>query len=133
MPDVGYDGKGIHIISADKKGNYHYTWTQAAKEIRRMIEHDAYILPADIRDAVDHSMYYLEDVEHLDDREREYYTGVLQKLRNHPYLDDSRRKQIDLILSANYTDVFEKHSSSFGKVDASFIIRKSLGSFAKAV
>lgn len=33
MPDVGYDGKGIHIISADKKGNYHYTWTQAAKEI----------------------------------------------------------------------------------------------------
>ena len=99
MPDVGYDSKGIHIISADKKGNYHYSWMQAAKEIRRMIEQDAYILPADIRDAVDHSMYYLEDVEHLDDREREYYTGVLQKLRNHPYLDDSRKKQIDMILS----------------------------------
>ena len=42
MPDVGYDSKGIHIISADKKGNYHYSWMQAAKEIRRMIEQDAY-------------------------------------------------------------------------------------------
>lgn len=42
-------------------------------------------------------------------------------------------QQIDLILSANYTDVFEKHPFSFGKVDASFIIRKSLASFAIAV
>ena len=50
MPDVSYDGKGIHIISADKKGNYQYTWTQAAKEIRGMIERGDYITPADIRD-----------------------------------------------------------------------------------
>ena len=42
MPDVGYDGKGIHIISADKKGNYHYSWTQAAKEIRLMIERNQF-------------------------------------------------------------------------------------------
>ncbi|MBR3043137.1 MAG: hypothetical protein IKI45_01435, partial [Oscillospiraceae bacterium] len=105
MPNVGYDSKGIHIISADKKGNYRYTWAQAAKEIRRMIEQGEYILPEDIRDAVDHAMYYLEDVEHLDDNEREYYTGVLQKLRNHQYLDDSRRKQIDMILSPDAATV----------------------------
>lgn len=42
-------------------------------------------------------------------------------------------RQIDLILSADYTDVFEKHPFSFGKVDASFIFRKSLGSFATPV
>jgi methylenetetrahydrofolate dehydrogenase (NADP+)/methenyltetrahydrofolate cyclohydrolase len=51
MPDVGYDSRGIHIISADKKGNYHYSWTQAAKEIRLMIERGEYITPADIDDA----------------------------------------------------------------------------------
>ena len=105
MPNLGYDSKGIHIISADKKGNYRYTWAQAAKAIRRMIEQGEYILPEDIRDAVDHSMYYLEDVEHLEDHERDYHTGVLQKLRNHPYLDDSRRKQIDMILSPDAATV----------------------------
>ena len=37
-------------------------------------------------------------------------------------------RQIDLILSADWASAFEKESVSFGKVDASFIIRKSLGS-----
>ena len=68
MPDVGYDGKGIHIISADKKGNYRYSWTQAAKEIRLMIERGEYVTPADIDDAVDNALYYLEEVERLDRR-----------------------------------------------------------------
>ena len=39
------------------------------------------------------------------------------------YLD----KQLDLILSADWAGVFEKEALSFGKVDASFIIRKSFG------
>ena len=86
MPDVGYDGKGIHIISADKKGNYHYTWTQAAKEIRLMIERGEYITPADIDDAVDNALYYLEDVERLDDKERAHYTEQLKALRSYPLL-----------------------------------------------
>lgn len=42
-------------------------------------------------------------------------------------------RQIDLVLSADYSDIFEKHSFSFGKVDASFVIRKSLGSLAPAI
>ena len=42
-------------------------------------------------------------------------------------------RQIDLILSADYSDIFVKHSFSFGKVDASFVIRKSLGSLATAI
>ena len=45
------------------------------------------------------------------------------------YMND----QIGSILSADYSDVFEKQYHSFGKVDASFIIRKSFGSFASVV
>lgn len=99
MPDVGYDGKGIHIISADKKGNYHYTWTQAAKEIRLMIERGEYITPADIDDAVDNALYYLEDVERLDDKEREHYTEQLKALRSHPLLTGKSALRIDAFLS----------------------------------
>ncbi|MBP0988246.1 MAG: hypothetical protein J6S92_08195, partial [Oscillospiraceae bacterium] len=99
MPDVGYDGKGIHIISADKKGNYHYTWTQAAKEIRSMIERGEYITPADIDDSVDNALYYLEDVERLDDKEREHYTEQLKALRSHPLLTGKSALRIDAFLS----------------------------------
>ena len=99
MPDVGYDGKGIHIISADKKGNYHYTWTQAAKEIRSMIERGEYITPADIDDAVDNALYYLEEVERLDDKERAHYTEQLKALRSHPLLTGKSALSIDAFLS----------------------------------
>ncbi len=98
MPDVGYDGKGIHIISADKKGNYSYTWAQAAKEIRRMIERGEYITAADIDDAVDNALYYLQEVEHLNDRERDTYTAQLKKLRNHPLLTDETAARIDAVI-----------------------------------
>ena len=37
------------------------------------------------------------------------------------YLD----RQLDLVLSADWATAFEKETMSFGKVDASFIIRKS--------
>ncbi len=95
MPDVGYDGKGIHIISADKKGHYQYTWMQAAKEIRGMIERGEYVTAADIDDAVDNALYYLEDVEHLDDHERVRYTEQLKALRGHPLLTDESAARID--------------------------------------
>ncbi len=95
MPDVGYDGKGIHIISADKKGNYHYSWTQAAKEIRLMIERGEYVTPADIDDAVDNALYYLEDVESLEDKERGKYTEQLKALRSHPLLSAESAARID--------------------------------------
>jgi hypothetical protein len=36
-------------------------------------------------------------------------------------------RQLDLILSADWATAFQKEAVSFGKVDASFIIRKSLG------
>ena len=36
-------------------------------------------------------------------------------------------RQLDLILSADWAGAFEKQAVSFGKVDASFIIRKSFG------
>ena len=98
MPDVGYDGKGIHIISADKKGNYNYTWAQAAKEIRSMIERGEYITAADIDDAVDNALYYLQEVEQLNDRERETYTGQLKKLRTHPLLTDETAARIDAVI-----------------------------------
>ncbi|MCR5305495.1 MAG: hypothetical protein K6E36_03230, partial [Oscillospiraceae bacterium] len=95
MADVSYDSKGIHIISADKKGNYHYTWAQAAKEIRGMIERGEYITPKDIYDAVDHVLYYLREVARLDDRERDWYTDDLKKLRTHPLLSDEGKARID--------------------------------------
>ena len=99
MPNVGYDSKGIHIISADKKGNYRYTWTQAAKEIHLMIERGEYITPADIDDAVDNALYYLEDVERLDDKERAHYTDQLKALRGHPLLTGKSALRIDAFLS----------------------------------
>ena len=99
MPDVEYSGKGIHIVSADKKGNYHYTWTQAAKELRGMIERGEYITPQDVYDAVDHALYYLQNVAHLDDRERDWYTDDLKKLRSHPLLSDAGKARIDKYFS----------------------------------
>ncbi|MBR3045205.1 MAG: hypothetical protein IKI45_12070 [Oscillospiraceae bacterium] len=99
MPDVEYSGKGIHIISADKKGNYHYTWTQAAKELRGMIERGEYITPRDVYDAVDHALYYLENVARLDDRERDWYTDDLKKLCSHPLLSDAGKARIDKYFS----------------------------------
>ena len=42
-------------------------------------------------------------------------------------------RQIDSILSVDYSELFDKHSFSFGKVDASFVIRKALGSLAPAI
>ena len=42
-------------------------------------------------------------------------------------------RQIDLILSTDWADAFEKHHIAFGKVDASFVIRKALGSFRPAI
>lgn len=42
-------------------------------------------------------------------------------------------RQLDLILSANWASVFEKEALSFGKVDASFIIRKSFGALRSVV
>ncbi|MBP0966090.1 MAG: hypothetical protein J5722_00505, partial [Oscillospiraceae bacterium] len=95
MPSVDYDGKGIHIVSADRKSSYQYTWTQAAKEIRKLIEQDAYITPADISDSVDDALYYLQEVERLDDHEREHYTEQLKMLRSHPLLSDSDKARID--------------------------------------
>ena len=40
---------------------------------------------------------------------------------------------LDVILSANWTGAFEKEAVSFGKVDASFIIRKSFGALRSVV
>ena len=42
-------------------------------------------------------------------------------------------RQLDLILSADWANAFEKEALSFGKVDASFIIRKSFGSLRSVV
>ena len=42
-------------------------------------------------------------------------------------------RQLDLILSADWVSAFEKEAVSFGKVDASFIIRKSFGALRSVV
>ena len=42
-------------------------------------------------------------------------------------------QQIDSILSADWASVFEKESVSFGKVDASYLIRKAFGSLCPAI
>ena len=42
-------------------------------------------------------------------------------------------RQIDSILSADWANAFEKESVSFGKVDASFLIRKAFGSLRSAI
>ena len=42
-------------------------------------------------------------------------------------------RQINLILSTDWADAFENHPIAFGKVDASFVIRKALGSFRPAI
>ena len=42
-------------------------------------------------------------------------------------------RQIDSILSADWASAFEKEAVSFGKVDASFVIRKALGSLRPAI
>ena len=103
MPDVWYDGKGIRIVTADKKGNYQYTWMQAVKEIRGMIGRGEYITPQDVYDAVDRALYYLEKVAHLDDRERDWYSDDLKKLRNHPLLSDAGKARIDAYFSPERT------------------------------
>ena len=43
MPDVSYDSKGIHIRTADKARAYNYTWIEAAKTLRSMIESGEYL------------------------------------------------------------------------------------------
>ncbi|MBQ5339783.1 MAG: hypothetical protein J6Z40_11540 [Oscillospiraceae bacterium] len=43
MPDVSYDSKGVHIRTADKARAYNYTWIEAAKELRGMIERGEYL------------------------------------------------------------------------------------------
>ena len=43
QPDVGYDSKGIHIRTADKARAYNYTWAEAAKALRGMIESGEYL------------------------------------------------------------------------------------------
>ena len=42
-------------------------------------------------------------------------------------------RQIDSILSTDWASAFEKETVSFGKVDASFVIRKALGSLRPAI
>ncbi len=42
-------------------------------------------------------------------------------------------RQIDSILSTDWTGAFEKETVSFGKVDASFLIRKAFGSLQTAI
>jgi hypothetical protein len=42
-------------------------------------------------------------------------------------------RQLDLILSADWATAFQRETVSFGKVDASFIIRKSLGALRSVV
>lgn len=43
QPDVGYDSKGIHIRTADRAREYNYTWIEAAKTLRGMIENGEYL------------------------------------------------------------------------------------------
>ena len=43
------------------------------------------------------------------------------------------KRQIDSILSADWANAFEKEALSFGKVDASFLIRKAFGSLRPAI
>ena len=42
-------------------------------------------------------------------------------------------RQIDLILSTDWAAAFEKQLIAFGKVDASFVIRKAFGSLRPAI
>ena len=42
-------------------------------------------------------------------------------------------RQLDLILSTDWANAFEKESVPFGKVDASFAIRKSFGALRSVV
>ena len=42
-------------------------------------------------------------------------------------------RQLDLILSADWANAFEKESVPFGKLDASFVIRKSFGELRSVV
>ena len=42
-------------------------------------------------------------------------------------------RQLDLILSADWANAFQKQAVSFGKVDASFFIRKSFGTLRSVV
>ena len=43
------------------------------------------------------------------------------------------KRQIDSILTTDWASAFEKKAVSFGKVDASFVIRKALGSLKPAI
>lgn len=43
QPDVGYDSKGIRIRTADRARAYNYTWIEAAKTLRGMIENGEYL------------------------------------------------------------------------------------------
>ena len=42
-------------------------------------------------------------------------------------------RQIDLILDTDWAGTFEKKALSFGKVDASYVFRKSLGTLRSVV
>ena len=54
-------------------------------------------------------------------KETERFRGGWEKYNS--YMD----RQVDSILSADWASVFEKEALPFGKVDASYIIRKSFG------
>ena len=64
-----------------------------------------------------------------DERERESLSlrGGWSKYNNY------MNRQIDLILDTDWANAFQKQSSTFGKVDAAFFIRKSFGALRSVV
>ena len=61
------------------------------------------------------------------DREAQLHRDGWNKYNS--YMD----RQLDLILNADWTSAFEKETVSFGKVDASFVIRKAFGTLRSVV
>ena len=59
--------------------------------------------------------------------------SITSNTENRPLCYNYMNRQIDSILSADWAGAFEKETMSFGKVDASFVIRKAFASLRSVV
>ena len=112
QPMVDYDSKGIRIRPWKSSSDYRYTWKEAAKEIRRAIEHDEYVTAQDVADSVDNAFYYLN--EYPDDEwDVRHYTKWLQQLSTHPKLIDADKARIAAMIGGENNNEKEKSMTQF--------------------
>ena len=112
QPMVDYDSKGIRIRPYKSSSDYRYTWKEAAKEIRRVIERDEYVTDQDVADSVDNAFYYLNEYPD-DELDVRHYTKWLKQLSTHPKLSDADKARIAALIGRENNTEKEKSMNQF--------------------